>query len=155
MYILVARHGKAEEKKPGLPDEERRLTEEGRSDVANVAKLLPWTPQLIYTSPLRRAHETAEVISQVLGGVEVKVVDILRPELTSVENLKKLEFKEITLLVGHAPSIEKLISGLVGGGAIKLKAGAIAGLEAEIFDVGKAVLRFIISPDVAKKCFGV
>ena len=152
MWILIARHGKAEEKKVDQPDEARRLTAEGRKDVEMVAKLLPIKPSVVYSSPLKRAIETAEIIAKVWN-IEVRIIDELRPELTSLERLKSIEVLDRMLLVGHAPSIEDLLSELIGGGRIALKAGAIAGLEAEEFKRNKAVLRFLIIPNIAKLCF--
>ncbi|HDI02098.1 MAG TPA: phosphohistidine phosphatase SixA, partial [Ignisphaera sp.] len=86
MWILIARHGKAEEKKVGQPDEARRLTVEGRKDVEMVARLLPIKPSIVYSSPLKRAIETAEIIAKVWN-IEVRIIDELRPELTSLERL--------------------------------------------------------------------
>ncbi len=151
MLLFVARHGKAEEKKPGQSDEERRLTAEGRRDVELVARLLPSKPSIVLTSPLRRAIETAEIIARIWG-IEFRVLDELHPQLLSLEKLKRVEIPDSAVLVGHAPSIEKLVSELIGGGKVKLKAGAIAGLELERLEPSSAVLRFVLIPDIARKC---
>jgi len=146
------RHGRAEEKKPGMSDEERHLTSEGREDVMLVSKLLPVRPSIVYSSPLVRAIETAEIVAGTHEAT-IKIVDELRPELTSLESIAKLKPQDLALFVGHAPSIERVISELIGGGNVKLKAGAVAGVELSELDRGKGVLRFIITPDIARKCF--
>ncbi len=148
MMLLIMRHGKAEEKRPGIRDEERRLTEKGRKDVEHVAKIMPFKPSKIYSSPMLRAIETAEIISRIYN-VNYEVLAELLPEKLSINALKKLKLEENTLLIGHAPSIEELISGLIGGGKVKLKAGAIAGLEIEELASGGAKLVFLITPQVA------
>ena len=147
MKLVIVRHGEAEEKKPWIPDEDRRLTEKGRKDVECIAKLIPWRIEVVYTSPLKRAVETAEIIASI-HKAEVRVSDFLRPENVSIENISKLEFKEVTALVGHAPSIELLLRDLIGGGRIKLKAGAAAGIETESISKGSAVLIYILTPDI-------
>ncbi len=146
--LLIMRHGKAEEKRPGLKDEERRLTDKGRKDVEHIAKILPLKPSKIYSSPMLRAKETAEIIAKVYG-INYEISAELLPEKLSIKALKRLKLEENTLLIGHAPSVEELISDLIGGGKVKLKAGAIAGLEIEELISGGAKLVFLIIPQVA------
>jgi len=148
MRIMIARHGKAEEKKLGIPDEERRLTTEGRREVEATSRILPWRPAIVLTSPLVRARESAEIIASIYG-VEVKVVDELHPSILSLDAIKRIDIPDCAVLVGHAPSIENLVSELIGGGKIKLSTGSIAGVELEVLDKGKGVLRFLITPDIA------
>ena len=145
------RHGKAEERKPGQSDEERRLTDEGRQDVELIARLMPYKPSVVYTSPIRRAVETGEIVSRIWS-VELRVVEELHPQLLSLDSLKRVSLTDNAVLVGHAPGIEKLLSSLIGGGSIKLKAGAAAGIELERVEEGKAVLLFIITPEIARRC---
>lgn len=151
VFLYIMRHGKAEERKPGQSDEERRLTDEGRQDVELVARLMPYKPSVVFTSPIRRAVETGEVVSRVWS-VELRVVEELHPQLLSLDSLKRVPLTDNAVLVGHAPSIERLLSNLIGGGNIKLKAGAIAGIELERIEEGKAVLQFVITPEIARKC---
>ena len=152
MYLMFMRHGKAEEKKPGMSDEERHLTDEGRRDIMLVSKALPLKPSIVYSSPLVRAVETAEIVAGT-HEVSLKIVDELRPELTSLNSIIKIKPPDQALLVGHAPSIERVVSELIGGGNVKLKAGAVAGIELSTLEAGKGVLRFILTPDIARKCF--
>ena len=62
MQIYLLRHGIAEDAKPGRPDSERALTDEGRAKLRRVlkrARTADVTPSLILSSPYRRAMETA------------------------------------------------------------------------------------------------
>ncbi len=129
MIVCFARHGKAEEKKPGQSDEERKLTPEGREDVELVARAIPVSNFVkIYTSPLTRARETAEIIARIKGG-EVVVLDELAPQRASIEALSSIELEGDSVFVGHAPSIEDMVEAVIGGGKVKLKAGAIACID--------------------------
>lgn len=153
MMLYFMRHGKAEKKRPGIIDEDRRLTDEGRADVEYIARILPVRPSIIYSSPFRRARETAEIVAGVHGS-ELRIVEELAPGKASLEALKNLEITDNVLFVGHAPSIEEIVSELVGGGNIKLKAGAIAGIEVEVFEKGKGELVFLVTPQIARLILG-
>ncbi len=148
MKLFFMRHGKAEEKKPGMRDEDRKLTSEGRRDVEAIARLIPDRPEVIYTSPLVRARETAEIVASV-HGTRVVVVEELSPNKASLEALRNLEIVDKTLFIGHAPSIEKIVSELIGGGKVKIKAGGLAVVEAEALEKGKGTLTLLLTPTVA------
>ena len=150
MLLLVMRHGKAEPKKPGLKDEERKLTNEGRKDIEYVAKILPNKPSKVFCSPMVRAKETAKIVAKI-HGIEYKVIQELLPENVSIDSLRKFITEENTLLIGHAPSIEEFVSELIGGGRIKMKAGAVAGLDVEELKRGGAKIVFLITPQVGRK----
>src|SRR5258705_10867269 len=70
MKIILARHAAAEDK--AASDAERRLTPEGREQAAVMGRLIAATIERvdqIWTSPLPRALETAEIAAKVLGVV--------------------------------------------------------------------------------------
>ena len=80
MKLYLLRHGKADWPNWDRPDDERPLTEEGKKEVAAVAKLLSRleiTP-VIFTSPLPRASQTAEIAGKHLN-VKVHAEPLLRP----------------------------------------------------------------------------
>ncbi|WP_414529684.1 phosphohistidine phosphatase SixA [Nodularia chucula] len=65
MEIYLIRHGIAEERQPEIKDEERSLTKEGRQKTEKVAqriKKLGLEFNIIVTSPLVRARQTAEIL---------------------------------------------------------------------------------------------
>src|SRR5260221_8040234 len=78
MRLYFLRHGIAEEWRPDFPDEERRLTAEGKRKVRIIAQgisKLDLGLDLIVTSPLPRARETAEILADVLGCKDIVKVD--------------------------------------------------------------------------------
>src|SRR5882762_11333978 len=80
MQLYLFRHGKADWPNWHRPDDERPLTEEGKKEVAAVAKLLTRleiTP-VILTSPLPRASQTAEIAGKHLK-TKVHLEPLLRP----------------------------------------------------------------------------
>jgi phosphohistidine phosphatase len=65
MELYLIRHGIAEDKGLGIKDEERSLTKEGRQKTEKVAQKLVklgLSFDLILTSPLVRARQTAEIL---------------------------------------------------------------------------------------------
>ncbi|MEM4018593.1 MAG: histidine phosphatase family protein [Sulfolobales archaeon] len=107
---MFMRHAKAAEARPGERDEERRLTKEGIEEAVLVSRFLPKV-KIVYSSPFKRAVETAEIISQA-HRVEYRVIDELSPGYY----LKDIEpyFTDRALFVGHSPYVEDFVSELVG-----------------------------------------
>ena len=86
MEIYILRHGEAEQRETGRADRDRKLTASGKQDlkaVLKVARGAGVVPELILTSPFRRAQETAAVATEVLG---CKRVVETRGELTAQES---------------------------------------------------------------------
>ena len=80
MYIYLARHGQTTGDIENLygGDYDDDLTAVGRSQAQKLAAdLKPAKPEAIFTSPKRRAQQTAQIIGQVLG-LEVTMLEELR-----------------------------------------------------------------------------
>ena len=149
---MFMRHGKAVSKEEaGGIDEDRWLSSEGRKQVEEVAKLLPQKPSRIYTSPLRRAVETAEIVSKIHGGIEIVKTEILKPGAFICRGLARFDPEPGSILIGHSPNIEEVVSCIVCGGRIKLAAGAVAVVEVRELEYCKGVLVEIIHPRIAEK----
>ncbi len=148
--IAFVRHGKAEPR-GSKPDEERSLTSEGRREVEAIARIMPFKPSIIFTSPLKRAVETADIIAKV-HGVEYRIAEELSPATLCLESMKKISgLSDKSVIVAHAPSIERVVSSLVGGGYIHLKAGGLAVVELEDIEAGAGRLELLIQPQIALK----
>lgn len=115
--IVIVRHGKSE--KETINDFDRRLAEKGAEDVKELGKViekLEGTPDLMITSPAKRAVETTGIIAEECNykGEMVKF-DFLYPgEATGIEKvLKEVEGSAGYIIVtGHNPASERAASRL-------------------------------------------
>ena len=141
MQIYVLRHGVAEEAAPGQSDAARRLTDRGRSKLRTIlarAREAGVAPDVILTSPLARARETAVIAKEELGiGDEIIETEVLVPFSTSVKVWEEIrvDYRDAAqiLLVGHDPLFSDFVCFLTGApaGRIVMKKGAIAFVEVE------------------------
>lgn len=115
MIIHLVRHAEAIERSPEIPEEHRFLTRRGRNRFRKAASNLKKSgiePDLILTSPLIRAVQTAEILAQVLKFKgELRVAPLLAHGFQQedfYELLKEFpQFEEIAL-VGHEPEFGAL-----------------------------------------------
>lgn len=120
MRVLLVRHGIAIDEEPGLGDEERYLTPEGRAKTRKVAELLARqgvTVDRILTSPLVRATQTAEIVAREVGCDDVRVALALAPgaALSAVDVVIASGGSAGALaLVGHEPSMSDIAAHLLG-----------------------------------------
>jgi phosphohistidine phosphatase len=135
MQVYFVRHATAASKSSWTQDDELRpLTRAGRRRFAAAAAALVAAGcvrlDLIVTSPLVRARETAELFRDTLGG-QVEIVD--DPRLGTGFDMGDFsaiiaEHAEMNALaiVGHNPSFGGVLSAVTGGSAIDVRKGAIA-----------------------------
>ncbi len=143
MKVLLIRHARAQERTaPGAlarRDHARRLTEAGRKDMRRAAKgLRKIAPDLdiLASSPLVRARETAEIVERVFGGPEITELAALAPGAVAEELLNWLRDQRAgtVALVGHEPNLSRMAAYLLTGearGFLELKKGAACMLEFE------------------------
>jgi phosphohistidine phosphatase len=117
MRVLVLRHGHAVDPFEALTDEQRWLTPSGRARVSRIAEYLVaegWAPRVIYTSPLVRAVQTAELMAaQVTPKIErVEVNVALAPDRGTTAQalacLESLDRGATVALVSHEPKVRVL-----------------------------------------------
>jgi phosphohistidine phosphatase len=121
MELLIVRHGPAVERgTPGYEDDDRRpLTEEGekkfRKAARGLARLLP-KPDVLLTSPLPRAHRTAEIAAEAWGGAGLAVAPPLAGgSLKEVAGLIAAHrTASLVALFGHEPDVSELLAHLLG-----------------------------------------
>ena len=120
MRLYLVRHGIAVEGLKGgiTRDSERPLTDEGREEMKLVAKALckmNIKADLVLSSPLVRARQTAEYIAEAFG-LDVKLTDALAPAVNHTQLFKSVArhegAKEI-FLVGHEPDMGMLVGNLI------------------------------------------
>lgn len=138
--LYLVRHGIAEDAGPGVGDAERALTAEGArkmTEIAHGLRTLEVKPDLILSSPLRRAEQTADRLCSVLSpDSAVEIYPLLAPGHAPADLLKGLaahRSAQALVLVGHQPDMGELASFLVSGSATQVpfdfKKGAIAAIE--------------------------
>jgi phosphohistidine phosphatase len=127
MKLCFLRHGEADWPNWTKPDDERPLTERGRKEMKRVAKFLEClklVPDVILTSPLPRASQTAEIVGKRLG-IELQTESTLAHGF-NIERLRRLLAKhdaECVMIVGHEPEFSEIIGKLTGGKTKISKAG--------------------------------
>ena len=153
MKLYFLRHGEADWPSWKKPDDERPLTKRGKREMREVAKFLDRLkvrPDLIVTSPLPRAAQTAEIAADYLKA-KVRKDESLAPgfgrsKLRTVVNRHRAN---ILMLVGHEPDFTNVISGLTGASLKLSKAGvALVDVDPES-EEGK--LLWLLPSKIAKK----
>jgi phosphohistidine phosphatase len=163
MDLLIVRHAIAGDRdewaQSGRPDAERPLTPEGRKrmreSVRGIHALVPQL-DLLATSPLTRAAQTAELLVEEYG--DLTVVDL--PSLAhgsapdEIRGWLGQRAEERIALVGHEPDLGILICWFVTGGSgapIPLKKGGAALLRfADAPGPGRAELRWLAPPKLLR-----
>lgn len=140
MLITLLRHATAENRSLTIADSERPLTEKGIKQTKQVAHFCnkhELIPEKLYSSPLLRAKQTAELLRQEIPiAPEVDIVDWLAFDTSSeliIAELKKLADQQANdiWLVGHEPDFSLLISALIQSSddAITLKKASLTRLN--------------------------
>jgi phosphohistidine phosphatase len=136
MQLYFLRHGEADWPHWTRPDDERPLTDFGKKEVRQVAKFLDRLkvkPNLVVTSPLPRALQTAEVAAEQLK-TKLRQDEALEPGfgISELRTLLKRHGSKVLMLVGHEPDFTSVISALTGASLKLSKAGvALVDLDPE------------------------
>jgi phosphohistidine phosphatase len=164
MKLYIVRHAIAlPHGTPGMSDDDRPLTEEGIRKMRLAASgllCLGYVPDLVLTSPLIRAGQTAEILIQTLGrGIELKIA----PSLAPAGNRKEL-FREIAryakrlrglMLVGHQPALGEIAGEILWGSQehfIELKKGGACAIEIErTEDIPRGSLISLLTPSILRR----
>lgn len=141
-------------------DSERPLTSEGRIEMQKIARSLKTVglqTDRIYTSPLRRARETAEIAARILKVPILEEWDELKPDGSKealYRKLSRLEKNSRPILVGHEPHLSSMIGEIIGtkGSRIVLKKGGLAKVRITSFTPRiSGELRWLLTPKITAK----
>jgi phosphohistidine phosphatase len=161
MEIYLLRHGIAEEQRAGQRDSDRALTSEGKKrlrEVLQVAKEAAVQPELILTSPYRRARETAQIAADILGVRHPLVpADSFTPMAEARDAWNEIKHHRDTssvMIASHEP-----LTGLLAGFllnvhdlAIDVKKGSIIRIDVEAFGAQpRGVLKWMLTPRLTGK----
>ncbi len=153
MRLYFFRHAIAEDGGADLPDYERKLTDKGIAKTrraAEVMQALKVKPTHIYSSPLVRARQTADILAEALG-VAVEVREEVAPgfNIAAVTQLTNdLDRDAHVLFVGHEPDFSATVSALTGGSWVVMKKGGLARVDITGNEPIRGELVWLIAPKV-------
>ncbi len=160
MQICLVRHAIAVERgTPGYEaDALRPLTPRGRDRMRDAARGLAtlFTPQLILTSPLLRARQTAEIVAAAYRLAPPKETESLAngDDRALLHELGDLDAESV-LLVGHEPYISATLTLLLTGGSSSMSvdykkgAAALISCSGEV-EPGNCWLEWFIPPSALR-----
>jgi len=153
MLLFFLRHGEADWPNWKKSDDERPLTKSGKEEMREVAKFLrrlKARPNVIVTSPLPRAAQTAKIAADYLKA-KLLEDDLLEPGfgMDDLQTLLKRQPADSVMIVGHEPSFTEVISELTGA-SVKLSKAGVALVELDS-DAQKGRLLWLFPPKLARK----
>jgi len=158
--LLIVRHAWAGERdaEKWPDDRERPVPPKGARRFRRIARVLArLLPEVdaVWSSPLRRAWQTAEILEKRCGWPAPRELRALEPGGTAVEvtEILRPESAGRVVLVGHEPLLSELITHLTVGPSdrviLELKKGGAALLSfPEEPGAGKGVLAWLLAPRV-------
>ncbi|WP_305044026.1 SixA phosphatase family protein [Geoalkalibacter sp.] len=137
MKLYLVRHAKAVERAFDIPEEYRYLTPEGRERFRAVAGSLRkkgMAPEVIVSSPLVRAVQTAEILAEALTFNGPLTIDEALAPGFGLEGLHRVLGRHpgaaSLACVGHNPDLSDLGGALLGTpGALSLSKGGVLALD--------------------------
>ncbi len=153
MILYFLRHGKA-----GSPqaqnDDARELTSKGAAALRGAGPLwrrLNLRPDVVLSSPLPRALQTAELLCAAVGGQPL-TDDRLRPgagwddmarAMASHRDARRAMF------VGHEPDLSRAVALLTGASSVRMRKGGLACVEFYgVPEPGGGEIAWLLDPDL-------
>lgn len=161
MKLLIIRHAIAEDRdafaRAGHSDALRPLTNKGRRRMSRIAAGLQQivnSVDVLATSPLVRARQTAEIVAEAYGSIPAETVAALSgaaPPADLLPWLKANATAGVLAVVGHEPHLGKVASWLLSDqqrSFVSFKKGGAALLEfgSRAPEPGAARLRWLMTP---------
>lgn len=135
--LYLVRHAIAEERGSKYPDDTKRpVSARGRKRMTSAARgfatVAPGV-ELILTSPLVRAVQTAEILSRELSDATLGLCPPLAPDHRPEDvaaGLARVSARGAIALVGHEPGLGELAAWLIGASSpLPFKKGGIARID--------------------------
>jgi phosphohistidine phosphatase len=151
LYFL--RHGDAGSARVA-DDDDRELTEAGRAALQAAAPLwrrLNARPDVVVSSPLPRAFQTASLFCKAVGGSPVSD-ERLRPGASWGEMARAMAAApdaRRVMFVGHEPDLSSAVAHLTGAASVRMRKGGLACLEFYgIPEPGGGEIAWLLDPDL-------
>ena len=156
MILYFLRHGRAQEPRDGLADDERRLTDAGIAQLRAAAPLwqrLNLRPDVVLSSPLPRAMQTAGLLAEGLTlGREPTPDQRLSPGAEwhdFAQALARHPDARRVLFVGHEPDLSNVVELLSGAAAVRIRPAGLACLEFPgVPEPGSGEIAWLLDPDL-------
>jgi phosphohistidine phosphatase len=164
MQLLIVRHAPATPRgQDSIPDAARPLTPRGearfRESARGIARLLP-SADVVLSSPLLRARQTAEIAAEAWQGVRVSLETALAAGdlSTLLPLLARHAKRDVVALFGHEPQLSLLLAHLLGCDfpeAVAFRKGGAALVEVADPTVrGAAQLLWLLPPRILRRLGG-
>jgi phosphohistidine phosphatase len=160
LSLYLVRHGIAAERGEAYPDDDvRPLTPDGvtkfRKAVKGLARL-GVSVDVILTSPLLRARQTAQILAKGLGDTKVVDTDALRPGGRFdrlVRTVTDSSGHTAIAIVGHEPEIGQAAGRLVGkSGPLAFNKGAVCRIDFDKWPMDQpGRLRWFVTQKILRK----
>lgn len=162
MIVYFLRHANAG-KRGANPsrDDKRPLDDDGIQQCGYIGRMLAALevhPDLIISSPLKRATQTASLVGNEIGYEQkIQIEASLKPNATydTFRNLlRTCEKAESIIVVGHNPTMSKFLSLLITSGgndnAVDMKKGSVARVD---YSAKRSVLNWLFTPRMARTLY--
>lgn len=135
--LLIVRHGKSSWDEPDLSDRDRPLKERGISDARKMSALLleqKIVPELVISSPAKRARQTAELFCETLGipagDIDIEEKLYFQGEGVIVDVVRDLDDRFNTVMItGHNPDFTDLANHFMSQSLYNLPTAGIVKLQ--------------------------
>jgi phosphohistidine phosphatase len=161
MQLFLLRHAEAESN--AASDDVRALTARGTRQAETIGKFClehDFVPEIILSSPLIRAEETARLVARELnlpklvqivqflraGMTTERAFSGLRESLTALTKREKYSENAGIMLVGHEPDFSNLAGALIGGRAqsVHFRKATLMGVTLKELKPGAGTIEFLI-----------
>lgn len=155
MTLYFLRHGDAGPAAPSN-DDARELTADGVAALRRAADLwkrLNLRPDVVISSPLTRARQTAELLCEGIGFAGQPALDErLRPGAGWEQLARALADHPgaaRVMFVGHEPDLPQVVAQLTGASSVRMRKGGLACVEFYgVPEPGAGELAWLLDPDL-------
>jgi phosphohistidine phosphatase len=162
--LFILRHGDAGNRlSDPIKDTKRQLTVSGKKEVVEIAKSLKKLGvkfNIIFSSPLSRAFQTAKIIAEEYKfKKQIEQAEELKPNGSKdflYNKLSKLNIDSVILIVGHEPYLSSMINDIISNNKnsnnIILKKAGLSRIKiTSTVPKLKGELRWLLTPRILKK----
>ena len=158
MILYLMRHADAGVPRDNpKPDSKRALVKEGKEQCMLMARMLGALRvqiDVVVSSPLKRAMQTAQFVATELGyeaKVEVSTALGLDADFSAFQKLiEKYADREGVLLVGHNPNLFKFLGRIItgnGAAGVRMRKGSVARID---MSKHPPLLQWLVDPRMAR-----